>query len=238
MEEVRVAGEIHIVYTKAEAVEGDIKYVQWRDGEEGSWIETDDGYVLQVLRSGKLRQNQRWVRTAIGTYSTHPGAVCDTNERRSRYTFSGDPSIPKRMTRKLRMFCNLYAMTGDAVQSYKKAYPDARSEDYIENRLARLAQSEMVMSEVDKRVRAVATKLGLNEKWVMERFMAIADAGEKDNDRLRALESLVKIMKMVNEGGMSKKIKVEQTIPGGFSKDDLKEMEGQVKIKKELTYTE
>ena len=41
----------------------------WRHGEEGEWIYTDDGYVCQVLRLSKIGKKM-CLRTLCGTFNT------------------------------------------------------------------------------------------------------------------------------------------------------------------------
>lgn len=232
MEQVTVYGKVHEIYTEDEAVEREIKFKKtWPEAEAGEWVKTDDGFVLQILKTGALGKRHRWLRTCIGTYPSHGRCTCE--EREDRYTLGGKRSNPVRITKRLRVFCALWAMSGDAIESYKHAYPTANDEGYIESRVNHVTQAACVQDEMKKHLREIAARVGVDEEYIMSKFKVLADAAEKDSDKLRALENLAKILDI--DGGINRRLRVTRTVTseeGGFSKDELDgfEKRGRVKI--------
>jgi hypothetical protein len=230
MEEVTVHGKVHKVYTEDEAVEREIKFKEeWSEGQEGDWVKTDDGFVLQILKTGQLGKRHRWLRTAIGTYPSH--GRCDCEERESRYTLGGHRNTPVRLTKRLRVFCRLWAMSGDAIESYKHAFPNANDENYIEARVNQVTRAECVQNEMYKHLREVAARVGVDEEYVMTRFKELAEDGEKDADKLRALENLAKMLKI--DGGINRKLRVSRTVTedSGFSREELSDLEKRSRVR-------
>lgn len=238
MEEVTVHGKVHKVYTEDEAVEREIKFKEkWSEGQEGDWVKTDDGFVLQIVKTGKLGKRHRWLRTAIGTYPSHGRMDC--REREDRYTLGGKRNDPVRLTKRLRLFCAAWAMMGDAVEAYKHAYPNATDEAYIEQRVNQVTRANCVIDETARHLQELAKRVGVDEEYVMKKFKVIADVAEKDSDKLRALENLSRFLRM--DGG-TRKLKVSKTVTGegGFSREKLTELEkrGRVQVTAEEEVSE
>lgn len=230
MEEVTVHGKVHKVYTEGEAVSREIKFKKkWSESQEGDWVKTDDGFVLQILRTGQLGKRHRWIRTAIGTYPSHGKCTC--TEREDRYTLGGKRNNPVRVTKRLRIFCRLWALSGDAVESYKHAFPNANDESYIEARVNQVTRAECVLDEMHKHLKEIACRIGVDEEWVMTKFKSIVDEGEKDADKIRALENLAKMLKI--DGGINRKLRVSRTVTGdgGFSREALEGLEKRSRVR-------
>ena len=112
-------------------------------------------------------------------------------------------------------------MGNDAVSAYKKAFPLAKSKSYIKDSSTRLLKRKEIQAMIKDEIRKCLEDEGVTPQWIIGRYKTIADVAEKDNDRLRSLESLSKISGMfeVNEK------KTEQlTVFAGFTPEQLEEV--------------
>ena len=83
----------HYVYDDTTEVPASIKVIaDWRDGQVGDWVQTDDGCVIQVLRKGKMlrkKGTQYYIGTCTGTFPVSKTIKMDTDRRPNIYSFSG-----------------------------------------------------------------------------------------------------------------------------------------------------
>ena len=102
MRHYHVNRQPHCVYDAADELPKDITIVSdWRESEEGDWVEADDNCYIQILKKGSLarrtgkKRRVTYYRTCTGTYpvNTH----MDTSRRENIYTISG--LNPKTVTR-------------------------------------------------------------------------------------------------------------------------------------------
>ena len=183
--------------------EGVIRH-NWRHGEEGEWVFTDDGFVCQILRKSKIKENNRsvtCVRTVCGTFLTKDKKkemLGENGIAENIYTFSGTNISQKdfnergRNSREL-LFAKYVASGLGALESYKRAYPDARSSNYIKNRTDKLLKTETIRKMIDKQIEEILSEEGVTPNWLIERYKTIADLAESDTAKLRSLDSLAKI---------------------------------------------
>ncbi len=73
----------------------------WRNGQEGQWVMTDDLQVCKILRRSTM-DNRRgrtidYVRTILGTYTTNPNVDMGGLPPKNVYSFSN-----KKFSKKLR----------------------------------------------------------------------------------------------------------------------------------------
>ena len=208
----------------------------WRHGEEGEWVFTDDGFVCQILRKttiGKKDDSKRAIsycmRTVCGTF-----LVKDLNREmlgadgiaENIYTFSGknesQEDFNKRGRNSRELMFAKYAATGmGTVEAYKLAYPEAKSDDYIKNRCEKLLKTERIDKMIDKEIRRKLEEEGVTDNWLIERYKTIADMAESDNAKLRSLDSLSKISGLFEQSQI-KSEKLE--ICAGFSPEQLEEV--------------
>ena len=204
----------------------------WRHGEQGEWVFTDDGFVCQILRKSKIKKRDRSVtciRTVCGTFLAR-----DKNKEmlgangiaENIYTFSGtnmsqkDFNERERNSREL-LFAKFVAGGTGAIEAYKRAYPDARSSNYIKERTEKLLKTETVKKMIDKKIQELLNEEGATPNWLIERYKTIADLAENDNAKLRALDSLAKISGLFDH---TEKKSEQVTIWAGFSPEQLEEI--------------
>ena len=204
----------------------------WRHGEEGEWVYTDDGFVCQILKKSKITDGNKsttCIRTVCGTFITRDKKkemLGDDGVADNIYTFSGthlrqrDFEKRERNSREL-LFAKYVAGGLGAMAAYKKAYPDARNSNYIKARTDKLLKTETVRKMIDKQIEEILNEEGVTPSYLIERYKTIADMAESDPSKLRALDSLSKIAGLFDLG---EKKSEQVTIWAGFSPEQLEEV--------------
>ena len=194
----------------------------WRDGEYGEWVFTDDMYVCQILKYFKVGKND-CVRTVCGTFRLN-------NQKRKMlgsdgiaeyiYSFSGKYSKTADMPDNSRhfLFAKYVARGDDVLEAFKKAYPDAKSDNYIKQQSAKLLKKESIQKMVKEEVREILDEEGATPKYIIQGYKQVSDVSERDADRLRALDSLAKISGLFDT---QEKKTEELTVFAGFSPEQL-----------------
>jgi hypothetical protein len=205
----------------------------WRHGEEGEWVFTDDGFVCQILKKSKIKEKNRSVtciRTVCGTFlakDKKKEMLGEDGIAENIYTFSGtnvsqrDFNKRGRNSREL-LFAKYVASGLGAIEAYKRAYPDARSSNYIKNRTDKLLKTETIRKMIDKQIEIILSEEGVTPNWLIERYKTIADLAESDTAKLRSLDSLSKIAGLFDLG---EKKSEQVTIWRGFSPEQLEGVE-------------
>ena len=211
--------------------EGVVRH-NWRHGDEGEWVYTDDGFVCQILKKSKIKQQNRsvtCVRTVCGTFLARDRKkemLGGDGIAENIYTFSGTNVSQKdfnergRNSREL-LFAKYVAGGLGAIESYKKAYPEARSSNYIKNRTDKLLKTETIRKMIDKQIEEILNEEGVTPNWLIERYKTIADLAESDTAKLRSLDSLSKIAGLFD---LAEKKSEQVTIWAGFSPEQLEEV--------------
>lgn len=65
----KIVKGVHNVYTVDEADEAGVDYVHWRDGRDGMWVCSDDGYVLQLLQRKEYYDSRRSKISRVDLYT-------------------------------------------------------------------------------------------------------------------------------------------------------------------------
>ena len=192
----------------------------WRDGKEGDWVLTDHDYVCQALRMLKIG-NKKCIRTLCGTFDVN-GSYKMFGENGivdNIYSFSGKHSFDSdRLSGKQKLFAQYVARGDNAIDAYRKAHPDAKSESYIKHRTSSLLKTESVQKMIKKEIKEVLASEGVTPEWIIGKYKTVVDMADKESDCLRALESLTKIAGMFD----TQDTKSEQlTVWAGFSPEQL-----------------
>ena len=204
----------------------------WRHGDEGEWVFTDDGFVCEILRKTKIKYTGKSVpciRTVCGTFlanDKNKEMLGEDGIAENIYTFSGtnvsqrDFNKRGRNSREL-LFAKYVASGLGAIESYKRAYPDARSSNYIKNRTDKLLKTETIRKMIDKQIEEILSEEGVTPNWLIERYKTIADLAESDTAKLRSLDSLARISGLFD---LNEKKSEQVTIWAGFSPEQLEEV--------------
>ena len=213
----------------------------WREGDEGSWVLSDDSRIIQLLKVGTIKHpgdtknykvSKGWVRTVVGTFLINGKTKMDTDfsKHPNRYTFSQKIKNTgkrikerKNVTKNEKLFSVNVAGGMGAVKSYMEAYGEVDSNKARKKAIILLKQ-ERVMQEVEKSVLDVAKSLGLDHEYVLTKLKHLADYSEDDNI---ILQSTKEIGKVVGTSGVT----VKQRDVGvfgmfqGFSPEQLEQVE-------------
>jgi hypothetical protein len=221
MERVVLRNGEHCIYTLEEAESlGLTVQNDWRKGQVGEWVRTDDDLVCQILRRAKMGGRVEYVRTVRGTYPLQNSTKLTCEEREDRWTFSGRRSYPVRLTKRLQIFCRLYVKTGDHVFAYKRAFPSAMNEDYIATRSAQALTTPMVQNEIVRQMTDIASDIGIDKKWILETLKSEVETGSNPQARIRAIENMIKLLGLDQSGS-----KVKQSVTATFSGFDREELD-------------
>ena len=97
MRSYRVNKINHTVFDELDEVPKDIHYLRdWREGQVGDWVLSDDDCVIQILRRGSMlktkgkSRTREYVGTATGTFIISKSKKMDTSRRINIYSFGGD----------------------------------------------------------------------------------------------------------------------------------------------------
>ena len=191
-----------------EFVKGD-----WRDGSEGDWVFTDDGYVLEIIKKSKIlhpsyKKPRTYVRTVCGSYIVEQSSHRILGEKgiaENIYAFSGnyDSNKDYHTSRKLKsrefLFASYVATDiakgekANIVQNFKDAFPNATKDEYIEKRAKTLIKKGTIQTMIKEETKKILEETGVSATYIIERYKQISDIADNDTHVLKALDSLSKI---------------------------------------------
>ena len=193
----------HTVYDTEKEVPPSLKIVSdWRKGNVGDWVLTDDKSVIQILRKGSmLRKNgeRAYVGTCTGTYLVLKDTYMDTNRRTNIYSFGGS-STPeqvvenrRKMTANEELFVQYITQGLSPEDAYVKAFP-TNNKRYARIKAVNLIKTERIKTAVKEELKPILDELDIDEKFILENIKIVAQTSEKDDTRLKALFKLSDIL--------------------------------------------
>ena len=216
----------------------------WREAKQGEWCLADDGKIVQILLKNTMKGNkikEKYIRTVIGMITVRKSTSLVGDITDSLYRFvkrhSYDSRIHGGMTKQKKIFSKYIAMGLDPESAYIKAYPKTTNSEDARRKSKLLLKSKSVRNQVDKEIEELMADVGITKRYLLESTKDVVDKTDvKDNDKLRALETLMKISGMLNTEKKSESIALIQEFTG-FSKEKLKAFEQGMlgEKKKELT---
>ena len=106
----KVKGIKHTVYDSEREVPPTVKLVRnWRMGNIGDWVLTDDECIIQILRKGAmLRKNgeRAYIGTCTGTFLVLKDTYMDTDKRTNIYSFGGNSTPEQVVANRRKMTAN------------------------------------------------------------------------------------------------------------------------------------
>ena len=253
MQSAKIKGVPHFVYDSVEEFHaenpGKLGVKQdWRAADEGDWVMSDDGRVVQLLKVAKHvnhpndRKNYKfakgWVRTVVGSFLNRPNTHMDTDfsSHPNRYTFSktiknagNRVNERTKVTNKEREFATNVVVGMGAIDAYKKAYSEM-SDNKARKKATILLKQERVMKEIEKSVLDVAKGLGIDHEYILSKLKHLSDYSEDDNIILQSTKELGKI---VGTSGTTIKQR-EVGLLGVFQGFSGKELEGANREQKQI----
>ena len=209
----------------------------WRDGKQDEWVYTDDMHVCQILKRGTIyekvdQRSKDYVRTVCGSYVIQKKCHRMLGEHGiadNIYAFSGNNrakvvySKDNKRKNKDFLFARYIAKGvlseegADPVEAYKKLYPSAKKDTYVQRKSSSLLKQENIRTMVKEEIQKILDEEEATPNWIIGLYKDIASIGERDSDRLKALDSLAKISGLFN----TEKKQEQLTVWAGFSPEQL-----------------
>ena len=253
MEYRKIKGKRHYVYEDMDEFKGENPELEvkkeWRDANEGDWVFSDDGRIVQLLKVAKkvnhpgdtknYKYAKGWVRTIVGSFINKPSVKMDTDfsEHASRYTFSKSIKLPanrlkerKNVTKKEKEFVTSVIVGKGAMEAYKNVYKE-KSDNKARKKAGILLKQERIMKEIEKSVLDVAKELGIDHEYILNKLKHLADYSEDDAIMLSSAKELGKAIGTL--GNMTKHKEVG--LLGMFSGFSQNELEGVKRDKPQIT---
>ena len=200
----------------------------WRKAQEGEWAVSDDGQVFSVLRravmySNQYKQDTDYIRTLLGTVFVVDGVKLSGEPAEDIYTFT-KYKASKYISAREKLFAKMVAMGRDATDAYLTVYK-TKNRRYAINRSKILLRQKRIRTLINKEVEELMDDLGITKTYLLENAKLVVDKSDaRDGDRLRALETLMKISGLLSNDKKSESIALIQEFTG-FTKDKLKAFE-------------
>ena len=207
MREHTVKDIVHTVYDSKEEFPEDKKFLDnWREGDIGDWILSDDGCIIQILRSGvftrptKKIRALKYVGTCTGTFICKDTYKMDCDRRENIYNISGKSPYTqtverKEVTHRERVFAQFISQGIERTEAYLRAF-DTQKKHYAHAQAGLLLKQERVRTVMKAELKPVLAQLGIDNNLVLEGIKQIAVSGDKDSDRLKALFELADILEI------------------------------------------
>ena len=208
----------------------------WRQGNEGDWVYTDDGHILEILKKSKIshpsyKTPRTYVRTVCGSFIVEQKSHQILGEKGiadNIYAFSGNDDSKKdyRQNRKLKsrefLFAQYVAKGNDVISAFKKAFPKATNDRYVAQKTSSLINKESVQTMVKEEREQLLKDNDVAPSWIVQQYKQIAELSERDSDRLRSLEALAKMSGLFDTDTKKEQLAVFQ----GFTPEQLESLGG------------
>lgn len=204
----------------------------WRFGNTGDWVSTDDGLFCEVLYRGELKKpngkTQPYIRTVCGSMLCLDIKQMTGPIAENIYTFGGTNEYRRIMkkkdsTSKEMMFASYVASGENPVDAYLKTYK-TDNEKYAKAQSGRLLKTERIQTMIKEEIAKVLEEEGISNNYLIRRFKQVADSAEREGDVLRSLESLSKIAGLFDSH--ESESKQQLTVWGGFSPEQINAVKG------------
>ena len=217
----------------------------WKQAKEGDWCLSDDGKIVQILKKGcfvdKKKRDNNYIRTVIGMFNHRGSSPFAGTVKDEIYRFTKKTSYMVNTTGYLtdakRNFAKYIAHGMEPVEAYQKAFPTTKSLDYAEKKSTLLLRNKTVRQAVDKEIENLMSEVGITKRYLLETTKDVIDKTDvKDNDKLRAIETLMKISGLLSTEKKVDSVALIQEF-SGVSREKLKAFEQGIlpEKQKELT---
>jgi len=225
-----IKGITHFLYSiqnfKTAFPESDIVLNNWRKGNEGEWVLTDDNCVVQILKKGYIRDKKEkkipYIRTICGTFSLESKDLMKGIIAENIYTFARTNEYNRFVKKegvssREVLFAKYIAKGENAISAYTRAY-STDNETYAKSRSTQLLKTKRIQEMISEEVKKVLDEEGVSPNYIISRYKQISDIGENDAVTLRALDSLAKISGLFNT---EDKKQEQLTVWTGFTPEQL-----------------
>ena len=201
----------------------------WRTAKDGDWVKSDDGKVTVVIKRGHIDKHNKngneYIRTLLGMVNCERTKYIGGEPIKDIWRFCKvswyEKTLNGGLSIKKRMFAKYVAAGIEPLIAYKKAYPQSSSDDYVKQRTQLLIKNKKVKQLIDKEIEILLSDTGITKSYLLEQTKEIVEKQEaKDSDKLRAIETLMKISGLLNTEKKSESVALIQEFTG-FSKEKL-----------------
>lgn len=194
---------VYLIYEEQEAIKEGIEYRKnWKEGQIGDYVLTDDGLVCKMIQKKEYKINQRQTNTYmsfpfgyvfINMSSGGYGVKLNGRGRKSRYTLSGKKHLDVRVnSNKYKNLAMAYAQCFNVDLAIEMVYgplPPNRMGEH-RRRMRTKEFKKVVRAEIGK----LLTDMGFSESEVIEELKTAIVMAKNKNDvsnLMRAIELLV-----------------------------------------------
>ena len=185
MRHYKVNGIEHRVYDPDDAIPEELEINDdWRKGQIGQWVRTDDDCVLQILRRGRMLKPKgksriiEYIGTCTGTFVVSKNTKMDSSRRVNIYSFGGNKSsedvlLDRDSLTKGEIMFVMYVSGGMSPRdAYMKAFP-TKNLGYAEQISSHLIKTKRVQTAMKEELKPVLEELGIDEKAVLQEINTI-----------------------------------------------------------------
>jgi len=211
-----------------EDADGELCIENWRHGQEGDWVLTDDGRVLEILKRATFKsghnQGKDYVRTVCGIFLVRDDTVMDSVLRKNPYSFSsGKTSGNIRKHRKhtnLRedIFAGYLAQGMEHFKAYMLAFP-TENPTHAKREAKLLIATERIRRKVDEKILEIMEDVGLPKRRLIEIGKEILEGAKLDKDKIRMLDMFWKAAGVL---GSEKRTELTAAVFPGLTGEELR----------------
>lgn len=185
-----------------EDADGELCVENWRRGQEGDWVLTDDGRVLEILKRAEFKsggnKGKEYVRTVCGTFLVLDISVMDSVLRKNPYSFSSGKT-PNRVRRDRKhtnvredIFAGYVAQGMEEFKAYMLAFP-TENPTHAKREAKLLLGYERIRRKVDEKILEIMEAVGLPKRRLIEIGKEILEKKKiSDKDRISMLKEFWK----------------------------------------------
>jgi len=194
------------VFTKEEAIERDLEFIEWKKAEKGDYALSDDGFVSECLDVKQYKDAyQKIFPFARAWVSKRAKLLYEPHRDSGEFSQMGIRSWDEResATTRAKNAVNLYVQ--QMMQTGKIDW-NAIGEIYRPNQqvpgatVKRLFKSEKIMSLIDKKIQDYLDDRDLNQGDVLDIIASAIELAKQNGDpsnMLRGAEQYIRIMDML-----------------------------------------
>ena len=204
-----------------------IFHMDWKQGEEGDWVVSDDMRIVQILRKTvndqKGAYNKAVIRTCVGTFAVNPQTYFDTDfelhpdryristhkkENHERIFSRENPTVNE------KHFASRVAQGENPQDAYMKVFPTT-NEKYAKDMSNVLMKQERINKKISSEVELLLEEEGVSKRYIIRKYKELIDDGLLDLKNCSAsvraaLADLAKMSAMEPD-------KTTQTAQGAFA---------------------
>jgi|TARA_R100001530_G_scaffold18757_3_gene15922 hypothetical protein len=206
------------IYTKDEADKEDISYKPWKEGEEGDFVLSDDGFCAKVLKK-KIYPNQNgsesvYLRLPWGYHiwnTKYPGKKFNAEGRRTPHTLTGKSQLEVRAGQdKMKNLATAYAQTFDWNIAIDMAIGSTTPGEH--RKYKRWMKSEVFKKMVREELQRLLQDHGITEAFVMDEMVEAFEVAKKHANKSGNMTNWVRLIENAQDlHGMRTKQVVKTT---------------------------